>query len=200
MGDTRKWTTSTLTRVKHPRVRVTPKRHVCTAPECAETNRPAGAGRQNSSHRRQGLSVPYTAALLSDGDGSQVAAPVSTPGGVSPLLQEVVQGRSLGSHLPRWTWNTPLCLPAALGTYGFSRAQPSPHPLTGSLGRGRGPPVATRSLSDHSTAFLSPCLLVPRAGEAEWPHILRLAKTGRFTCSGEARKAWSLGRALRRAT
>lgn len=84
VGDTREWTASTLTRVKHPSMRVTPKRHVCTAPECAETKRPACGGRQNSSHRRQGLSVPCTAPLLPDGDGSQVAITMSTPGGGQP--------------------------------------------------------------------------------------------------------------------
>ena len=104
------------------------------------------------------------------------------------------------SHLPLWTWNSSLYLGSSEGLKLFQGpALILFETVWEGLGIPSGHPVP--QLPQHSfplTVFIrlkgSPS---PRGG---WAHILRLPKMGRFTCSGEARNALSLGRALRRAT
>lgn len=185
---------------------VTPKQSMCPAAACAGSSHPACARRQNSSHGPwQRLSALFGAALLLDGDGSQVAISMQ-----ARLLQEVLQDGDLrfgisssSLDLERlfdsWQHWEPKAFPGPgpaliLPEAAWEGAEGPPWPP--------GPAVTTVWLSSHGVYWSQrqPLTGGGGGGEAEGVHILRLPKMGRFMCSGEARKALSLGRALRRAT
>lgn len=97
------------TRVKHSSVCVTPS-EACAAPEC-ETH-----------HTAVRNCIPYTAALFSAGDGSQVAAALgrSTPSCRWPSGWDLGGVESLSSGL-----GTPLCVLASSEGLKLFQAQPS---------------------------------------------------------------------------